>query len=287
MTEKEKREFLIKKIEELGIEIINISNKEICCKCPKHSDTNPSFFFNFETEVFHCFAGCLKGKGIHQLIYEITGASQLEKIFIEPTVKKISLNKEKIEEIVPLIPFLPPAIDNNGETYLLSRGFTRDSIIKWGIQYWDEENAVVLPLENKGYALRYLEEQSGRGKYKFVAGTKINKILFGLNKLPKTITSVILTEGSLDCIHLHQLGFTNTLALLKADISKEQIKILGGITDYVYIMLDGDKAGNTATQKIKSLLNSRFIKRVCRLPDGKDPANLSKEEVENLLKEAK
>ena len=287
MIEKEKREFLIKKIEELNIEIINISNKEICCKCPKHSDTNPSFFFNLETEVFHCFAGCLKGKGINQLVYEITGTKQLENIFIEPTVKKISLNKEESKEIVPLIPFLPSAIDNKGEVYLLSRGFTRDSIIKWNIQYWDEENAIVLPLENKGYALRYLEEKVGRGKYKFVVGTKINKILFGLNKLSKNLTNVILTEGSLDCIHLHQLGFTNTLALLKADISKEQIKILGGITDYVYIMLDGDKAGRTATQKIKLLLNSRFIKRVCKLPDGKDPANLSKEEVESLLKEAK
>ena len=287
MVEKEKREFLVKKIEELGIKIVNISNKEVCCKCPKHIDTNPSFFFNLETEAFQCFAGCIKGRGIHQLIYKITGVDQPEKIIIEPTINKISLYKEETKEIIPSIPFLPFAVDNDGESYLLFRGFTKESISKWSIRYWDEEKAIVIPLEDKGYVLRYLKECPERGKYKVVVGTKINQILFGLSKLPKNLTSIILTEGSLDCIYLHQLGFTNTLALLKADISREQIKILGGITDYIYIMLDGDKAGNIATRKIKFLLNSRFIKRVCRLPEGKDPANLSKIEIEKILKEAK
>jgi DNA primase len=111
--------------------------------------------------------------------------------------------------------------------------------------------------------------------------------LFGLSKIPEDVKNVILVEGSLDCIYMHQIGFTNTLALLHADISQQQIKMLGGVTVYVYIMLDGDKVGRENSEKIKVLLNHSFIKKVCYLPDGKDPDNLSREEIEKILKEAK
>jgi DNA primase len=286
-TNKDKKE-LINKIEELGIEIVNISGNEVSCKCPhpEHQDTNPSFFFNLETEKFHCFAGCMKGKGIHQLTYKITGVSLSGNKVVENTFRKIEHNQQQALKIIPTIPSLPLALGNVGETYLTSRGVTLDTIKEWNLQYWHEENAIVIPLDDKGYVLRFLAKDAPK-KYKYVSGTKISETLFGITKLPKNLTSIILTEGSLDCIHLHQIGFPNSLALLHADITQKQIKLLGGVADYVYLMLDGDKAGRVAAEKIKSILGNRFIRKICNLPDGKDPDDLSKEEVEKILKEAK
>lgn len=276
---------LLSKIDKLGIEVIKVTGSEACCRCPKHEDSSPSFFFNLDTEAYQCFAGCLKGRGIHQLIFQLTGVSQAGEVMKEPALKKSSANFEKNKKIIPTIPQLPIAINNRGEDYLLRRGLSTQTIEKWNIRFWDEENAVVIPLEDKGYVLRFLDNR--KPKYKYIIGTKISETLFGLSKLPKTLTNIILVEGSMDCIYLHQIGFTTALALLHADISLQQIKILGGITDYVYIMLDGDKAGREASEKIKILLNSRFIKKICVLPDGKDPDNLSKEKIEEILKEAK
>ena len=293
---KNNKDILLDKIEKLGIDIIKIRGDEVDCRCPmkdkhSHEDKNGSFGFNLRTEEFCCFVGCLKGRGIHQLIYQVTGISEAGKPAQEPTLKKFIEHREKDKKIIPTIPQLPIAINNRGEDYLLRRGLSTQSIEKWGIRFWDERNAVVIPIEDKGYALRFLKiPESGPDegkKYKFIIGTKISDTLFGLSKLPEKVKKVILVEGSLDCVYMHQLGFTNTLALLHADISQQQIKILGGVTDYIYIMLDGDKAGRDASEKIKILLNHRFIKKVCYLPDGKDPDNLSKEEIEKTIKEAK
>jgi DNA primase len=293
---KNNKDILLDKIEKLGIDIIKIRGDEVDCRCPmkdkhSHGDKNGSFGFNLKTEEFCCFVGCLKGRGIHQLVYQVTGVSEAGAPVQEPVQKKFIEHREKDKKIIPTIPFLPIAINNRGEDYLLRRGLSTQSIEKWGIRFWDERNAVVIPIEDKGYALRFLEipktgPDEGK-KYKFIVGTKISDTLFGLSKLPEYVKNVILVEGSLDCIYMHQLGFTNTLALLHADISQQQIKMLGGVTDVVYIMLDGDKTGRTASEKVKVLLNHRFIKKICYLPEGKDPDNLSKEEIEKILKEAK
>jgi len=282
MPQTESRQELIDKISDLGIEIVRINGRELSAKCPLHDDDNPSFFFNLENQTFHCFAGCLKGKGLHQLIYQVTGVSQKGKPALRPIAWKFENNRTRDKAILPSIPDLPLAIENDGERYLESRGFSRGMIKLWELKYWADERAVVIPIEDKGYALRYLDKSAPK-KYKYVAGTRITETLFGLNKLPKTLTSIILVEGSLDCIHLHQIGFPNTLALLHADISATQIKKLGGVTDYVYLMLDGDPPGREAAKRIRSMLRNRFIVKICNLPDGKDPADLTMDEVIEIL----
>ena len=289
---KHSRDELLNRIDKLGINVVSIKGNEACCLCPKHDDSSPSFFFNLDTEAFHCFVGCLKGRGLHQLIYQITGISEAGVSAGEPAVRKLfEENRKKDKVIIPSIPMLPMAILNRGEEYLNNRGINRDSIVKWEIRFWDERNAVVIPIEDKGYALRFLKiPESGpdKGKkYKYITGTKIGDTVFGISKLPKKLTNIILVEGSLDCIYLHQIGYENALALLHADITLKQIKLIGGVADCIYIMLDGDKAGREASHKIKTLLNHRFIKKVCNLPEGKDPDQLTKEEIESVLKNAK
>jgi len=291
MNSKRTREELIKGLEKLSIDIVRFRGDEAECRCPKHEDKSPSFNFNLATEEFNCFVGCLKGRGIHQLIYQITGVSEAGVPAQEIIQNKFIENRKKDKKIIPSIPALPLALNNKGQDYLLKRGIHPDIIADWSIRFWEERNAIVIPIEDKGYALRFLkipEDGPDKGKkYKYVIGTKMGDTLFGLSRITENPANIILVEGSMDCIYMHQLGFKNTLALLHADITQQQIKILKGLTVYVYIMLDGDKAGKEASEKIKTLLNHSFIKKICVLPDGKDPDNLSKEEIEKILKNAK
>jgi DNA primase len=293
---KHSRDELIKRIEKLGIDIVQIKGNEVFCRCPKsenhsHGDKKPSFSFNLESEAFNCFVGCLKGRGIHQLVYKVTGVSEAGEPVIEPIKHKFIEHREEDKKVIPTIPMLPIAVLNRGEEYLNGRGINRDSIVNWGIRFWDERDAVVVPIEDKGYALRFIKIPTNGidegKKYKYIIGTKIGNTLFGLSRISKKTNNIILVEGAMDCIYMHQIGYQNTLALLHADITQQQIKLLSGITDYVYIMLDGDKAGRGASDKIKELLNHRFIKKVCYLPEGKDPDNLSKDEIEQIIKNAK
>jgi len=285
-TQKTSKEELIRQISNLGITIKKIENNEVACLCPKHNDSSPSFFFNLESEAFHCFVGCMKGRGIHQLIFQLTGISQAGIPTNEIILHKFNENREKDKKKLPSIPYLPLAVNNIGEEYLLSRGILRKTITKWSLRYWAEENAIVIPLDHIGYACRYLDKNAPR-KYKYISGTRITDTLFGIQFLPKTLTNIIIVEGSLDAIFLHQLGFENTLALLHADISRNQIKLLEGISNFVYLLLDGDAAGRRASFNIKKLLSSYFITKICSLPEGKDPDNLTKVEIEKVLRGAK
>lgn len=263
-----------------GIKVDRVDGEEIVCFCPVHKgglEKSPSFSFNKTTEKFNCFVGCLKGRGLHQLAF------QLNKQYDDSAPTPLSRQK-KIESSfnLPHIPNLPIALDNPGEKYLISRGLSKDSIVKWNLLYWSEENAVVIPIEDVGYIKRSILKK----EYKTLPGTKVGSVLFGASNFNPLKGSAILVEGSFDCIAMHQKGFDNTLALLHADLTGTQYKILQGLASKVYIMLDGDEPGREAAKKVRKTLSNAFIVKVVSLPEGKDPDNLDRTEVLSLLNKA-
>ena len=271
-----KEEYFILELRKLGVEVVDIIGKEIRCRCPLHEDKNPSFFFNLDTQLFHCFAECLKGKGIGQLKYQLTGeVAKYSDVVSLPAMMKKSF--------IPRIPALPLAINNEGEKYLLSRGFTADTIRKWDLMYWSEPDGIIIPIERVGYILRYINPE-GKKKYKYIAGTKIETTLFGIEKFKNINHSAIIVEGAFDVIYLHQLRFENALGILHSDISEEQIKILKGVTNIMYLMVDRDLGGESIEKRIIPKLRRDFIVKVCKLPEGKDPQECSREQIEEALK---
>jgi DNA primase len=99
--------------------------------------------------------------------------------------------------------------------------------------------------------------------------------LFGLFQAKESIRQkgfVILTEGYLDTISLHQAGITNTVASLGTSFTKDQAELLKRFTDKVVICFDGDSAGQKAASKAGDILNNYgFVVKVLILPDGDDP----------------
>jgi DNA primase len=273
---------LLSRLEDLGVDTTRVlDNGEVCSKCPNpsHEDSHPSFYFNLYSQKYQCFGGCIKGRGIDQLTFQLTGKKPST-----PCVFSI-LPEIKKRQIIPAIPVLPTAINNDGEEYLKSRKFTREIIEKFGLLYWREKMAVVIPLNDVGYILRFIVPTDK--KYKYVSGTKISSTLFGLNKFETKDKSAILVEGAFDVIHLHQLGFTNSLAILHSDLSSDQIKILKGLVLKIYICLDNDFGGNTVTQKIVPILKKNFIIKVCTLPQNKDPNDCEFIDIKNAILNSK
>lgn len=119
-------------------------------------------------------------------------------------------------------------------------------------------------------------EDKQAGKYVNTSDTPVYKKsenLFGIN-FAKSVCSerVILVEGNMDVISLHQAGFENTVAPLGTAFTTEQANLLSRYTKEIVLMLDADAAGQKAVRRASELLeNTGLSVRVVVIPDGKDP----------------
>ena len=99
---------------------------------------------------------------------------------------------------------------------------------------------------------------------------------------------MILVEGYLDLIALHQFGITNTAASLGTAFTPEQAKLLSRFAKKVVINYDGDSAGIKAARRaIEQLLPLDFEIKVLVLPDGKDPDDFVRENGQEAYNEAR
>lgn len=102
---------------------------------------------------------------------------------------------------------------------------------------------------------------------------KKSRCLFALNfaKNAKPDT-LLLCEGYMDAIALHQAGFTNAVATLGTALTPEQARLMARYAKEVVISYDADKAGQNASQRAIGLLSEAGLAvRVLRIEGGKDP----------------
>ena len=103
---------------------------------------------------------------------------------------------------------------------------------------------------------------------------------------------IIITEGYLDVVMLHQAGFDNAVATLGTALTMEHLPLLRKGNPKVVMAYDGDKAGRAAALKASKLLSaSGFNGGVVVFAGGLDPADMVKEgrveELSNMFREAK
>lgn len=128
--------------------------------------------------------------------------------------------------------------------------------------------------------------------------------LYGLHAAREPIRQLrqaVVVEGNFDVLSLHQHGFANTIAPMGTALTEAQIQKLSRLLQpdgHVVLMLDGDRAGRSATLKDISLfmfsqanlsdvamLSQRDIDvRVARLPDGEDPDTYAQRDPEGLAR---
>ena len=99
------------------------------------------------------------------------------------------------------------------------------------------------------------------------------KNLFALNIAKKSKQGrMILTEGYMDAISLHQYGFDCAVASLGTSLTEEHAAILAKYVPEVVLTYDGDEAGQNATRRAIPMLEKTGIQvRVLRMQGAKDP----------------
>ena len=128
-----------------------------------------------------------------------------------------------------------------------------------------------------GFSGRALpEDEKKGGKYVNTSDTPVYKKsenLFGINFAKSHCADrIILVEGNMDVISLHQAGFENVVAPLGTAFTSEQANLIARYTKEIVLMLDADAAGQKAIKRASSILeNTGLSVRVVVIPNGKDP----------------
>jgi DNA primase len=87
--------------------------------------------------------------------------------------------------------------------------------------------------------------------------------------------TLIVVEGYIDAIALHQAGFKNAVASLGTAFTPEQARELRRVANKLYLCFDGDAAGQAATARsIDMLVEEGLMVSIVALPPGKDPDQL-------------
>ena len=125
-----------------------------------------------------------------------------------------------------------------------------------------------------GFSGRILGE--GEPKYMNSPETLVfnkSRNLFALNLAKKSKNGyIILSEGNIDVVSLHQAGFDSAVASLGTSLTPEQARLLSRYTDQVVIAYDNDGAGLKAAQRAIGILEKLDLRvKVLRMSGAKDP----------------
>ena len=206
------------------------------------------------------------------------------------TIKDYFLNRGIKEETIKHFGLgYAPDGWHNIINYLKSKGYRENIIFECGLilksekkgNYYDRfRNRVMFPVFDVrgrviGFGGRVLDDS--KPKYLNSPETEIfhkGINLYGLNFAVKNLTTdyIIIVEGYMDLIALHQAGITNVVASLGTALTVNQARLLKRYVSKVIISYDADFAGQTATVRgLEILRNAGFDVKVLTVPEGKDP----------------
>ncbi len=171
--------------------------------------------------------------------------------------------------------------------YLKSKGFTDEEMVaanvavnsKRGSVYDRFRNRVMFPIIDLrgnvvGFGGRALDDQGA--KYLNTSDTPVfkkSRNLFAMN-FAKTSKQpgLILAEGYMDVIAIHQAGFDNAIATLGTALTDEQARLISQYTDKVILAYDSDGPGQAATKRAINIFDEVGVKvSVLSMTGAKDP----------------
>jgi DNA primase len=292
----------------------------VMCPNPDHDARRPHFQINMRRPLVHCFSNCGISGTYEKAVSIIEGCNEREarRIILKycripkpssegsGTFKRgrkgigRTANEPRATSEIGTISLAYSAyIPQAGIDYLEGRGIDSGSIALWAIGWDQADRRIVIPAADERGINRFLIKRSVREqdwpKYlywpeKELCGWGKQDILFGACHLtPGEVRSqgLVLVEGSLDCIRLHQHGIRNVVSILGSSVSERQVQIASKYRPgKVTLMFDKDVSGFHAIQSAYSLF-SKCPLFVALYPKGKsDPAEMTREEVEYSITNA-
>ena len=285
---------------------------KVRCPNPDHDTHKQHFQINAKKPFVHCFAKCGISGTYEHAIATILGVTEKQarqhilkfsRVAVPGEVSAYTgLGTRKTISSDDAIAKDQRALDGGSFTFLpkSARGFLDDRGVdgpsrgKWQIGWDEDAERLVIPVYDERRIFRFLIRQRidgiSRAKYLYTDGSIRTNVLFGacyLDAERVQSTGLILCEGPLDAIRLHQLGFANAVAVLGSGISKKQSRLIEKIgPKRVYLFFDRDAAGVGYIEDAKESIHKRPL-FVCRYRNGKtDPAEMTREEVARSIDRA-
>ncbi|MGN0474993.1 MAG: DNA primase [Acutalibacteraceae bacterium] len=189
--------------------------------------------------------------------------------------------------------------------HLANLGYRQEEILAADLGYRSRNGGVIDRFRNRvmfpiidlqgsviGFGGRNFTEDARGGKYVNTSDTLIYKKtnnLFAMNFAKNSKSNeLILCEGYMDVIALHQAGFTNAVAALGTAVTPQQAQLMAKYTDKVVLSQDGDEAGQKSINRsIPIMKDAGLSVRVLEIRGAKDPDEFIKkygpERFKNLL----
>lgn len=207
--------------------------------------------------------------------------------------------------------YAPPTWDTLAK-HLLSKGFILNDIAKSGVvgessrkagELYDRfRGRIMFPMNDNNsrviaFSGRYFERvltSQDRDEAKYVNSPETelfrkSRVLYGLDRARQAIRRAdcaLLVEGQFDLVMSHQSGLPFTIALSGTALTPEHLTLLGRVSKRLVLALDADAAGiRSGLKSAHMALASGFEVKIPLFPQGKDPADIAREDPE-ALKEA-
>lgn len=283
------------------------------CPNPEHDATKPHFQINIEKPLVHCFSGCgISGTYEHAIsIIEGCSLDEARKIILRgtsapgrrgrkiqrPASNVVAGGKEEararqreVRKVLDRSSYLPP----DASDYLAGRGLSPAVVARWKLGFDPDTKRIVIPALDNNYNPRFLIQRAiykdNWPKYLYSEGADRGNFLFGACFLDRSLVQsdgLVVVEGSLDTIRMHQNGQENTVGILGSSITSAQARMIENLRPKrVILLFDKDAAGVNAIFKARKALPKTPI-YVGRYPKGKsDPAELTGKEVDRVITKA-
>ena len=185
-------------------------------------------------------------------------------------------------------------------TAMTRRGYSKSELLDAGLVvqgkngglYDKFRNRLMLPVvDTRGEVVAFGSRVLDKSEPKYMNSSETlvyskRRVLYGLNLAKKTKRpNIILCEGNLDTVTLHQAGFDNAVASMGTALTVEQIRLLSRFTKELVLCYDNDNAGRIATERALQLLDgSEFSVKVLQLPRRLVDGEYVKQDADDFIK---
>lgn len=279
-------------LQDLGVELKNIGEREITGKCPVHrrvtgrDDGHPSWSMNAESGLWLCFSCGARGT-LSMLIYELSGGQVdslgVQRLLIDHGMNRLlnpKVNKETEHQFVPEEFFTFKRVSDKRCDM---KGLDPDKVFSYGVRWNQNHRAWAIPIISISGVLQGWQEKKVGLVRNYPVGVEKGSTLFGIERFRSK--TAILVESPLDVVRF--AGVFNkpqALASFGAQISRQQLRLLTSVADMVVVALDNDKAGIEASKKLyKSIATPRKGLRWWNYSgtDAKDIGDMTDDEIEH------
>lgn len=294
------------------------------CPYPAHlkGDESPSAYMNLETTKFFCHSCHAKGdaisfaadildvspiKAIRMLKqrYSRSGidpdsrnmVDEIRKILHKPPEVKRE-NRILPEDVLHKYEFGWGEWNHPAAAYMYNRGFTYGTLVDWQFGYSWQHRRITLPIRDEdgnlvGVKARAMDQRKPkylnlRDEENDIEPYLKNEVVFALNLARGSGVSdkqLIIVEGELNAIAMHQIGLKHTVAINGSYFGQRQIQLIKRYSESALLFFDSDSAGFDATHAVARELMP--FMPVSIVPDhAGDPADMHSYSIQRCIMEA-